>query len=60
PLDPLKLPRPLLEVLPYFNGCSPAEAQRLIESEKNLKVSTSLIRKLVDFGILAASDDSVE
>jgi hypothetical protein len=52
--DPLKLPKSLLDVLHYFDGRPTGEVLRSIEAEKNLKLNQSLLRKLVDFGILSA------
>ncbi len=52
--DTLKLPKTLLDVLHYFDGRPTGEVLRSIEAEKNLKLSQSLLRKLVDFGILSA------
>jgi len=55
--DPLKLPRTLLDVLHYFDGRPTAEALRSIEAEKKLKLSRSLLRKLVDFDVLSAAGE---
>ncbi len=54
PYTPLKLPRKLLEVLPYFDGQPVVEALQTIETERGLRLSKGLVRKLVDFDILAA------
>lgn len=55
-LDPLELPRAVLEVLPYFDG-SPTEATlaRIIE-ETGIRVERALVRRLVDFGVLHPAD----
>ena len=54
PYDLLDLPRALLEVLPFFDGASVDEARARALTERRLKVSSSLVRKLLDFGILVA------
>ena len=54
PYAPVTLPRTLLDVLPYFDGRPVGEALQTIEAERGLRVSPGLVRKLVDFAILAA------
>jgi len=53
--DPVKLPKTLLDVLHYFDGRPTGGVLRSIEAEKNLQLNRSLLRKLVDFGILSAA-----
>lgn len=52
--DPLKMPRKLFEVLPYLESQPTPEALQTIEREKGLRVGRDLVRKLLDFDILAA------
>jgi hypothetical protein len=56
PYDPLELPRVLVEVLGYFDGSPTREALARIRAERNINVQPSLVRRLVDFGVLVASD----
>jgi len=53
-LDPLRLPRELVEVLPYFDAYPTAEALLAIEEEERLSLEPELVRKLVDFAVLKA------
>jgi hypothetical protein len=50
--DLLKIPQPVWEILPYFDGRSTIEAIESAATEKAIKIPPSLIRKLVDFQIL--------
>jgi len=56
--DPLKLPRKLLEVLPYLASQPVSEALQTIEREKGLRLSRDLVRKLIDFDILTAEPEA--
>jgi hypothetical protein len=56
PYDPLELPRLLVEVLGYFDGSPTREALARIREERNINVQPSLVRRLVDFGVLVAAD----
>lgn len=56
PLDPVALPKILLDLLPYFDGRPADEILRAIHEEKHIKVDRALIRKLLDFQILTLSD----
>ena len=56
--DPLKLPRKLLEALPYLQGQPISEALQAIEREKGLRLSRDVVRKLIDFDILAAEPEA--
>ena len=56
PYDPLELPRLLVEVLPYFDGCPTPQALRRIRAERGINVQPDLVRRLVDFGVLIARE----
>jgi hypothetical protein len=56
--DPLKLPRKLFEVLPYLQGQPISEALQAIEREKGLRLSKDVMRRLIDFDILAAEPEA--
>jgi hypothetical protein len=56
PFDPLELPRLLVEVLGYFDGRPISDALTRIRRERNINVQPSLVRRLVDFGVLVAPD----
>jgi len=58
PYDPLELPRLLIDVLSYFDGSATREALARIRQERNINVQPSLVRRLVDFGVLVAADES--
>jgi hypothetical protein len=53
PLDPLRIPIRLTHLLHYFDGRPTSEATEATEREHNLKLTPSLIWKLVDYEILA-------
>lgn len=55
--DPLRLPRKLLEALPYLASQPTPEALQTLENEKGLRLSRDLVRKLVDFDILTEEID---
>jgi hypothetical protein len=52
PVDPLRLSPAVLQVLPYFDGRTTRAARQAIARELGKQVETSLLQKLVDFGIL--------
>jgi hypothetical protein len=52
PQDPLRLSPAVLEVLPYFDGRTTRAARQAIARELGHQVDTSLLQKLVDFGVL--------
>jgi hypothetical protein len=54
PYDPLELPRMLVDVLGYFDGRPTREALAQIRQERDINVQPSLVRRLVDFGVLVA------
>lgn len=51
-LDPLELPRLLVDVLSYFDGRSTVDALARIRAEQRINVQPDLVRRLVDFGVL--------
>lgn len=56
PLDPLRIPLKLAQVLHYFDGRPTSEATEAIEQEHQLQLTPSLIRKLVDYGVLVPAE----
>jgi hypothetical protein len=56
PYDPLELPRLLIDVLGSFDGRPTREALEQIRQERDINVQPSLVRRLVDFGVLVAAD----
>jgi hypothetical protein len=50
--DPLRLPKSLVEALPFFDGRPVAEVLRAIEKAKHLRLDRDLLVKLADFSIL--------
>jgi hypothetical protein len=57
PYDPLIMPEPLTHVLHYFDGRLTEEALEAIFSKEGVCVDLSLVRRMVDFGILQACVD---
>jgi len=55
--DPLDLDPAVLEILPYFDGRPTREALRAVEKDLNVSVEDDLVRRLVDFEILAPSKE---
>lgn len=53
PLDPIQLPVRLAQLLHYFDGRATSEALDAIAQDHRLQLTPDLIRKLVDYGILA-------
>lgn len=51
--DPLRLPKTLLEVLPAFDGGPLEQVRQALASEQQIVLDDALIRKLVDFELLA-------
>ena len=51
-LDPLELPRMLVDLLPAFDGRPTDEVLREISATKRVNVEPALVRRLVDFGVL--------
>ncbi|MHC4445025.1 MAG: hypothetical protein ACYTA5_20700 [Planctomycetota bacterium] len=54
PLDPIDIPRTLMNVLHYFDGRPTDDALRTIALETGLQLDETLIRKLVDFEVLVS------
>jgi hypothetical protein len=50
--DPLFMPERLMRVLPHFDGRTLEEALTIIQRDHGLRVAPSLIRRLIDFGVL--------
>jgi hypothetical protein len=59
PLDPLRLPKGLADALYCFDGRSTREALKDIDERHRLRLSPAVVRKLVDFGLLEETEDSV-
>jgi hypothetical protein len=51
-LDPLDVPRPLLDVLRHFDGRPTEDAIRAIAEQHGLALGPAQLRELVDFRIL--------
>ena len=63
--DPLRVPKRLIDALPFFDGRPTQEALDAVEAEHKVRLTPGLVRKLVDFAVLApvpepaaARDDS--
>ena len=56
PYDPLLMAAPLARVLHYFDGRPTQEALLAILTEQGVRLSPSLVRRLVDFGILTTCE----
>jgi hypothetical protein len=54
PFDPLLMPEPLARVLHYFDGRPTEEALEAILTEEGVRIDLSLVRRMVDFGVLQA------
>jgi hypothetical protein len=52
PIDPLDLPRRLIDVLPYFEGRSIPNALAVIQENEGIQLSPELVRRLTDFEVL--------
>jgi hypothetical protein len=57
-IDPLDVPKRLLDVLHYFDGRSTDDALRAIDEERGLRIAPGVVRKLCDFGVLADESES--
>ena len=57
PFDPLSMPEPLARVLHYFDGRPLDDVLAAILGEHNLHIEASLVRRMLDFGILEACPD---
>ena len=56
--DPLEVPDVLLRCLPYFDGRRTRDALTAIEAEVGVSVERSLVRRLLEFGVLADATTS--
>jgi len=54
--DPLLMHEPLARALRYFDGRPTEEALEAILAEQGVRVDPSLVRRMVDFGILTACE----
>ena len=50
--DPLDIPNALMEALPYFDGRPTGDAVAAIAEERGVQLESSLVLKMVDFGLL--------
>jgi hypothetical protein len=57
-LDPLQMPTALLAALPHFDGRAVDEVVAEVIKQKKLRLTPSVLQKLVDFGILVPLDNS--
>ena len=51
-IDPLSVPKELIDAIYLFDGRPTSEALQAIEAKHGLGLSPGALRKLVDFGIL--------
>ena len=51
-IDPLDLPKSIVDCLPYFDGRPTADALSAIEREHNVRLDPALVRKMADFSLL--------
>jgi hypothetical protein len=56
PFDALDVSKPLLAVLPYFDGRPTEEVRQAILEQEGKSLDDALIRHLVDFRVLVAGD----
>jgi len=54
--DPLLMPHKLASVLHYFDGRPTTDVRAAILSEQGLRLSPSLVRRMLDFGMLTACE----
>ena len=54
--DPLLMPEALVRVLRYFDGRPTDEVLETIQTEQSTVLAPSLVRRMVDFGILESCD----
>lgn len=53
---PLLLPSVVLNLLPYFEGRTVDEALKMIDEKEQIEMEPALVRRLLDFEILAAEE----
>jgi hypothetical protein len=56
PCDPIEIPKAAMDVLHYFDGRPTRRALEAIAKETGLQVKPSMVRRLVDFGVLISTD----
>lgn len=56
-MDPVSLPKILIDLLPYFDGRPTDEVLQSIREEEHIALDKSLLRKLTDFQILVSSEN---
>jgi hypothetical protein len=54
--DPLSMPRTVLDVIGEFDGSPTPDVLERVSKTRGLRVAPSLVRKLVDYGILKAAE----
>jgi hypothetical protein len=57
-LDPLSVPKALVDSLHCFDGRPTEEAMRAVAEDHRVRMSRGAVRKLVDFGVLEAIDET--
>jgi hypothetical protein len=57
--DPIDVSNIVMELLQYFDGRPTEEVLDAIAREKELTLDRSLVRKMVDFGVLVPSDSEI-
>jgi hypothetical protein len=55
-LDPIEIPRILLDALPSFDGRPTAEVLRRVERDLGIRIEDDLVRRLTDLSLLEAVD----
>src|SRR4029078_3459631 len=60
PLNPLRVPLRVAQVLHYFDGRATSEAVKTIAREHQLRLAPGLLRKLVDFKVLVAAERPID
>ena len=53
PLDPIRIPVRLAQLLHYFDGRATSEVLEAIAQDHRLQLTPDLIRRLIDYEILA-------
>jgi Fe-S-cluster containining protein len=56
PNDPVDVPKAALDVLHYFDGRPTRQVLETITMERGIEIDLSLVRRLVDFGVLVPVD----
>ncbi len=58
-MDPLDLPKVLVDVLPYFDGRPTTQAIADVSTAEGVNLDPALVRKLTDFEVLVPCDGSM-